>query len=143
MQKKTFKKIMTATLSVFMLLVLVLGIHIYVVTRVKPPSEHTRVMARVDFKQHLDQGDADKITAWLYQQKGVDHVLVNPKSQIAIFTYFPVRADANDIVQHLRSSLNYKNAERYILTASDLSKSCPVASTSFSYKVYNTIKHIF
>jgi hypothetical protein len=142
MKRRTLKKILLTSLSVFALLVVVLCVHIYIVTRPKAPTEKSRVMARIDFKQPINQDDAVKITAWLYQQKGVDHVLVNPKSEIAIFTFYPVKVNANDIVKNLTSSLNYK-AERYIPTEADLAKSCPVSPNSFSYKFYKTIKQIF
>jgi hypothetical protein len=143
MNKRTLKKIGGTVLAIFLILGIVLGAHIYMVTRVKAPSEHTRVMARVDFNQGLNEDDAAKITLWLYQQKGIDHVLVNPKSRIAVFTYYPVKTNANDIVSGLKTSLNYKKAVRYILTEADLRSGCPAAATSFSYKVYNSIKHIF
>jgi hypothetical protein len=142
MKKRTLKKILTGALSVFLLIVAILCVHIYIVTRPKAPTEHTRVMARVDFKQDINQEDAAKITAWLYKQKGVDHALVNPKSKIAIFTFFPVKADGNDIVKNLNTDLNYK-AVRYIPTEADLKGSCPVSPNSFSYKFYKTIKQIF
>jgi len=61
----------------FLFLVLVLAVHIYWVTRPKAPDANTKIMARIDIKQPITQADADKITTWLYQQKGIDHVLVN------------------------------------------------------------------
>ncbi len=142
MNKQTIKKVLKVSLSIFALLVVVLCVHIYIVTRPKTATEKTRIMARIDFKQALNQDDANKITAWLYQQNGVDRAVVNTKSEIAIFTFYPVKANADDIVKNLSSSLNYK-AQRYIPTEEELAKSCPVSPNSFSYKFYKTIKHIF
>jgi|SRR5579871_2918953 len=142
MKWKTIKRILLSILSVFVLLVIVLAVHIYVVTKPKV-DEHTRVMARIDIHQPIDQSQSNKITAWLYQQKGVDHVLCNSKTSIAIFSFSPLHANANDIATHLKSELNYPNATRYIPSEKEMQSGCPVASTSFAYKAYHFIKNIF
>ncbi|MBS1933363.1 MAG: hypothetical protein JST96_05135 [Bacteroidetes bacterium] len=142
MKWNIIKKILIGTFSVFLLLIVVLAIHIHVVTKPKVDGQ-TRVMARIDVHQPIDQKQANEITAWLYKQKGVDHVLCNSKTAIAIFTFSPLKADANDIAVHFKSDLNYPNATRYIPSEKELQGSCPVASTSFTYKAYSYIKHIF
>lgn len=142
MQKKTVKKIFIGTMSLFLLLTLVLAIHIYVVTRPKAADAHTLVMARIDIKNSIDQSDADKITTWLYQQKGVDHVLVNPKTHIVVFTFFPVKANGDQIVKNFQTSFNY-DAKRYIPTEAEIQNGCPVVSNQATSKIYTYIKHIF
>jgi hypothetical protein len=142
MKKISGKKILLGTLSVFLLFVLILSVHIYIVTRPKAPDEHTRIMARIDIKQDINQGDADKIATWLYQQKGIDHVLVNPQSDIVIFTFFPIKTTADRIVHDFKSYFPYK-AERFVPSAADLQSGCPMASTSKTYKIYNFLKNIF
>ncbi|MBS1687654.1 MAG: hypothetical protein JSS96_02935 [Bacteroidetes bacterium] len=142
MKKGLFKKILLTTGSVFVLLAGILCIHIYMVTRPKAPYAHTRAMARIDFKQDISTDDANKITAWMYQQKGVDHVLYNPASKILVFTFAPLSTTADQIVNNMRSSLNY-NAVRFVPTEKDLKSGCPVAATSFTYKAYSFFKHIF
>ncbi len=142
MKKRIWKRIALGALSVFGLLAIVLCVHIYVVTRPKPIDANTRAMARIDIRQPITQADAEKITAWLYQQKGIDRVLVNPQSDIAVFTFFPVQTTANRIVSDFKASLSYK-AERFIPSAEEMKNGCPVASTSATYKVYSFFKHIF
>jgi len=142
MQKRTWKRIALGVLSVFGLLVLVLCVHIYIVTRPKPIDANTRAMARIDIRQAITQTDADRITSWLYQQKGVDHVLVNPRSDIAVFTFFPVKTTARQVVSDFKAQLPYK-AERFIPGEEAMKGGCPVASTSISYKVYSFFTHIF
>jgi hypothetical protein len=100
-------------------------------------------MARIDIKQPIDQQAADKITAWLYQQRGIDRVMVNPKTEIVVFTFFPVKANANEILKDFTSTLHYNKATRYIPTEEELKNGCPVASASFSYKIYNSLKNLF
>ena len=141
MQKRKWKRIALSVAGVFVLGVIVLAVHIYVVTRPRVDAS-TRIMARIDIKQDIDQADADKITAWLYRQKGVDHVLVNPQSDIAIFSFAPVQNNANLIVADFKREMTYK-AERNIPTAEEMKGGCPVAKTSATYKVYTFIKNIF
>ncbi len=135
-------RIALAALSVFGLLILILAVHIYIVTRPKPIDAYTRAMARIDIRQAITQADADRITAWLYEQKGVDRVLVNPKTDIAVFTFFPVQTTADRIVSDFKASLPYK-AERCIPSAAALKNGCPVASSSVTYKIYSWLKNIF
>jgi hypothetical protein len=94
------------------------------VTRNKAPDANTRIMARIDIKQPITDEDAGKITAWLYNQKGVDHVLVNPQSDIAIFTFAPIKNSADRIVSDFKASLPYK-AERYLPAKAEMKGGCP------------------
>jgi hypothetical protein len=142
MQKRTWKSIVPGVLYVFGLLLIVLCVHIYIVTRPKPMAANTRAMARIDIRQAITQTDADRITCWLYKQKGVDHVLVNPRSAIAVFTFFPIKTTASRVVSDLKAQLPYK-AERFIPGEAAMKSGCPVAATSISYKVYDFFKHIF
>jgi hypothetical protein len=141
MTKKTFKKIAKWTGSIMLLLTVVLCVHIYIVTRPKAIDPHTRAMARIDFKQALTSTDSVKITNWLYQQKGIDHVLCNPKNDIVVFTFFPAQTTANTIVNDFKSSNNYL-AERFVPTEAAIASGCPMSSTT-SYKFYSFIKHVF
>ena len=141
MKNNFFKKILIWGTSVTMFLAIVLAIHIYIVTRPKTDA-YTRVMARIDIKQQINQDDANKIATWLYQQQGIDHVLINPKTDIVIFTFSPLKTTANEVVSNFKSNLNYK-AERFMPTQDELANSCPVATTSVTYKVYHFFKQIF
>ncbi|HSQ44349.1 MAG TPA: hypothetical protein VLM16_05100 [Ginsengibacter sp.] len=142
MKKKSIRKILIWTVSSFLFLTLVLAVHIWWVMRPKAPDSHTRIMARLDLKQPIKQTDADKITAWLYHQKGIDHVLANIQTGIVVFTFFPIETSGDKIVDDFKSQLPYK-AKRYIPTEDELKSGCPVASTSFTYKVYNYVKNNF
>ena len=142
MIKRRIKKILSGTLLVLVITVLVLGMHIYIVTRPKAPTANTIAMARIDFKQDITSEDASRIVNWLYQQKGIDHVLCNEKTKMVVFTFHPLTANANNITLGLKTCLHLKG-DRYIPSEKDMQRGCPVASTSISYKAYNFIKHIF
>ena len=138
--KKTIKKILLYGLSTFLFLVVVLAVHIYYVYRPAPDSS-TRVMARIDIKQQITQDEANKITSWMSHQNGIDHVLVNPQTNIVVFTFFPVKTTGDQITKDFKASFGLK-AERFIPSGEQLKSSCPVASTSYAYKAYKLISQI-
>ena len=75
--KINIRKTLIYTFSTLVLLIVVLlFVHIYWVYRPAPDAS-TEAMARIDIKQAITQDQANKITAWMVHQKGVDHVLVN------------------------------------------------------------------
>lgn len=142
MKKKLIKKVVRWSAITFLILTIILIVHIYLVT--KPGVDaSTRIMARIDVNQPISQVEANNITAWLYQQNGVDHVMCNPQSAIAIFTYSPLKANANNIALSFRSALDYPDSRRYIPSEKEMQSSCPVASSSFLYKAAVAIKKIF
>jgi hypothetical protein len=139
MKPRFWKNILIGSGIFIGLCVVVLAIHIYVVTRPRPLDPHALIMARIDFKQDIDQNDANAITSWLYGQKGVDHVLCNPQNHLVVFTFFPGKTSGDLIVQNFKSSLHYK-AERFMPTEAEMQSGCPVGSTS---GLYNYIKNHF
>jgi len=142
MKKTTVFKILIWSGAVLLGLVFVLCIHIYMVMIPKEPDVNTRIMARIDVHQPLSATESTKITGWLYQQNGVDHVMCNPKTAIVVFTYSPLQANANNIASNFKSALHYPYSNRYVPTEEELQSSCPVASTSAIYKICTSIKHL-
>jgi hypothetical protein len=140
MKKRAINKMLLYTFSTLLFMVLALAAHIYMVYRPKVTPD-TRVMARIDIKQPITQTDADKISAWLAHEKGVDHYLVNPQTSIVIFTFAPGKNSGSQIVDDFNSNFNYK-ADRFLPTAENLEHSCPVAASSFTYKIYKAISQI-
>ncbi len=140
MKNKKSKKLFNRIMLVFGILTMVLAIHIYWVTRPKAPDPHKIIMAEIDIKNHLNEDDAAKIQTWLYQQKGVNHVVVNPKTQIAIFTFYPAKASGDQIVHNFQTSFNY-DAKRYVPTKEEMANSCPALPASVTDKISSFIKH--
>lgn len=139
MIKKYRKKTAIYSASVLGILILILCVHIYLVTRPKAPDASTRIMARIDIKQDISKADAEKITEWMYRQKGVDHVLCNPESGIVVFTYAPLQANADKLVAAFKTNFHLP-AERIVPTEAEMKSGCPVASGSISYKAYSFVK---
>ena len=129
MKMKPVKRILLYAFSVATLLLIILAVHIYLVTRPKAPDENTRIMARIDIKEPVTPAQSGVITDWLYRQPGVDHVLVNPRSSIAVFTYSPLKMNPDTLLVAFRKDLRLP-AERFIPRKEDLMKGCPVAASS-------------
>ena len=124
MQKRTWKRIALGALSFLLLGSTVLAIHLWWV--MKPHIDaNSRIMARIDLKHPIGKADAAMITAWLYRQKGVDHVLVNPQTGIAIFTFAPGQNEGDQIAAAFVRDLPYKEAKRYLPGAAEMRGSCP------------------
>jgi hypothetical protein len=141
MKKRNWKRIVLMSSAIFVGLVVILGVHIWWVTHPRIDAG-TRVMARIDMHQPITQDDASKITAWLYQQKGVEHVLVNPGGEIAVFSVAPAKNDVNRIVEDFRTRTPYTNAVRFMPRLDPNAAGCPVATTSLTYKVYKFVQRI-
>lgn len=142
MARHTIVKIFLATALTVFVLVLLLSVHIYAVTRKKPVDPSLLVMARLDIKQPISGADASQITAWLYKQKGVDHVFVNPDSRIAVFTFHPATANADKIALLFSESLPYK-AQRYKPTSAEIESGCPAGYTKPVSSIVKSIKQLF
>ena len=142
MKTKTLKKILLYALSTALLLIVVLFVHIYMVYRPKAPDAYTEVMARIDIRQTITPADAGRISAWMYHQKGIDHVLVNPANNIVIFTFFPVKTSGDQVVNNFKSAFHLK-ADRFMPTAQQMASGCPAGGTSsYAYKIYKFISQI-
>lgn len=141
MSKQRIKRIAGISLVTLLVLTSVLAVHIWWVTRPRVDAS-TRVMARIDINQPIEQTDANKITEWLYAQKGVDRVMCNPSTSIAVFTYSPLQADANNIATHFSKELPYHKASRFVPTEEQMKGGCPVSPNSFTYRAYTYLKRL-
>jgi hypothetical protein len=142
MKRSILKKILFITAFVTLLLIAILSIHIYIVTRPQAPDAYTIAMSRIDIKQPITKSDADNITSWLYQQKGINHVLVNVQTGIVVFTFYPIKTSSQEVYNHFASNFSYK-AERFVPTAEQLNSGCPVANNSVTYKMVSSLKKLF
>jgi hypothetical protein len=140
--KRTFiKRIVIGTAATLLLLVAVLGIHIYIVTKPKADAK-TVAMARIDIKQSINETEAGSIEKWLAEQTGVQHVALNRESNILVFTFYPIKVSANQLADNLKATFNI-NAERFRPSAEQMASGCPAMSHTLSGKVYSFFTHIF
>lgn len=141
MKRKFITKILLRSLTVIGILFFVLCVHLYFVTRPKAPGPNTVAMARIDFNQVITKDDAVIISSWLYQQPGVNHVLCNSESAIAVFSFHPFKTNANKVIHDFIAATKYK-ADRYLPSKEELQNSCPVMNNSFSSKLYRFFKNL-
>ena len=142
-RKKFNKRALIIAGATFSVLLLVLVVHLSIVLRPKPLDPNILALARIDIKQPITDEDGTKISTWLYQQKGVNHVLCNPGSRNVVFTYYPVKVNANEIAGNFTAQLPYK-AERFMPSAEQLKGGCPAVShNSLTYKVVHLFNRIF
>lgn len=141
MPSKKIKKILSISLLVVVLLAITLSVHIYVVTRPKAPTAKTLIMARMDVDSSISTKDSADVVSWFYQQEGIDHVLCNPATSIIVFTFHPLQTKADIVINHFNSAFNLKG-KRFLPSKEEMSSGCPVASSSFTYKLYESVKRI-
>lgn len=140
MKTKTTKKVMLWCTGGLLLTTLAVAFHIWWVYRPRVDA-NTKVMARIDIGQPIVDKDVRKINTWLYHQEGIDHVLVNPDTRIVVFTYYPALVSGDTIAKKLKADLAYES-QRFVPTEKELQSGCPVARSSFYFKVYKFIDHI-
>lgn len=127
MKKKILKKVLFVGLGIFALTTIVLGVHIYKVTRPRVLDANAIAMARIDFKQDITNEDAAKITNWFMQQKGISQFKCSPETKNAVFTFYPAKMNATTAVETFSKELHY-NAVRFMPSKAEMMKGCPVAA---------------
>lgn len=141
MTKKTRRNVIRGVLITASLLVLVLVVHIYLV-RKSPVNPDKVVMARLDIEQKITAQNANQIHTWLYNQKGVQNVLVNPTSKIAIFTYYPSKVSGESIVSNFKKALPFA-IKQYIPSQKEMESGCPAIGGGIFKTVGFYIKNTF
>ena len=142
MNRKKLKRLLKWAGLVFLGLILLLGVHIYLALRTKAPDSSTRIMARIDIREPITENDVPIITRWMYQQVGVDHVLVNPLSRIVVFTFSPMHTNADRIATAFQSALPYTSS-RFKPSTEILRQGCPAMASSISDRIRRLFKQIF
>ncbi len=141
MKRNLLKKILGVTVSITVLAALVLGVHIYMVTRPGKADATTVAMGRIDIKDEIDAATADEMVAWFYEQQGVQRAVYNAASQILVFTYRPAILSTDILMKEFRSNFNY-TAEQYKPTEEEMKKGCPVNTTT-AFKATDYFKELF
>lgn len=142
MKSGLIKKVIAGMAGTFVLMLVVLCIHLYIMTRPGVTDPKVAALARIDLKQNISEADAAKIGSWLYGQQGIDHVLCNAPAGVVVFSYYPARVSADAIVSNFKAGFNYPLATRFVPSENDLKGSCPVLAGSLSYKLIEFFKHI-
>ncbi len=127
--------------SVSTVLVLLVLLHVYLVTRPVERPANYKVMVRVDVNGNIQPEHATKIIAWLRSQPAVDHVAAISAGSPILFTYFPAKGNADAIVDRMNTVFQLP-AKRYLPTEAEMQSGCPVAGTT-ARKAISFLQNLF
>jgi hypothetical protein len=144
MKKRRLLKIVIWTTSILAIFIAVLVIHIYLATQKTDYPNKTLQLSRIDFKQPLNAAESAKIQAFVQQQPGVNHTMLNTDTGILIYTYANDQQTSLNVYNKLMGSGDYK-AERFIARASDAASGCPIMTdkNSFNGKLVSYVSRLF
>lgn len=131
--RKKIKWTILGFLSLGFLLFLTLVVHIAVMVyhRRPLPFEHTQ-MARVDFPDALDSMQISRLKKELLSQSGVKTAYFSRQHHNVVYT-FDNRLNNTQKIYNEVFGQRSDGAKRYIVSADDLKKGCPVMDNNSFY----------
>lgn len=133
MKKRTWLKIGIAAMSLTLTLLIVLIAHIYLVTHKNKNDQRQRQLSRIDFKQPINQTEADKIRSFVAGLEGVDATFFNIQQGTLVYTYAVGKQSSENVFNKLIQFGHYQ-AQRYMVTPDAASNGCPVIGNDASFK---------
>lgn len=113
--------------SSILVLLIVLQVHIYLVTRDKNDDKRIRQLARIDFIQEVDSALANSIKNKMLQMPGVDAGYFNVAEKVFIYSFNPKIQNADCLFISLMSNGNYL-ATRYRADEKGVASGCPIGN---------------
>ncbi|MBI3260646.1 MAG: hypothetical protein HYZ54_14400 [Ignavibacteriae bacterium] len=129
--RKTLKTLLWSFLVMLCLTVIVLGTHIYLVTRPKPIADIVQ-LGRIDFKQDIDSLEGNRIRSFVSHLDGVKSTYFNYKDRILVYTYSSKIQSSVNVYNLLAGYGNFK-AERYVVGVGATKSGCPIGADKQSY----------
>lgn len=141
--KKLFKKIAIWTVSIFSLLVVVLVVHIYLVTRLADPlPNHDIYLSRIDFKESVDSTEATRIMNHVRTMDGIANAHFNIAAGTLVYGYKKDVQNPENVYAEVAKFTSLKS-ERLILSEEDIAKGCPAFDkNTFTYKFGEFVKNV-
>lgn len=133
MRKRIWFKVGITLLSLTFIFLFVLIAHIYVATHKNKNDQRHRQLSRIDFKQPIDQAEANKIRSFVAGMEGVDATFFNIQQGTLVYTYAEGRQTSENIFNQLIQFGKYK-AQRYMVTSDQAANGCPVIGNDNSLK---------
>lgn len=119
------KKWLFGLLLLFVALNLLLGAHIYWVTRPHQPDAQTLVLVRLDFPKPITASERPDMLQWFNRQPGIHKSVCEPPNQQLVFGYYPAQTNANQVVQDFNAHFN-QSARRYLPSTQQMKSGCPI-----------------
>ncbi len=144
MSRKLIFRGLMVFLSLTILLITVLVIHVAMVTDAKNDDKRIRQLARIDFKEQLDEKVQLQVKNKVLNIQGVDAAYYNSEDHILVYSYDPEILHSDLVYYQLMEDNNYK-AERFVIANKnkDVTNGCPVIDrSSFSYQFANAVQEI-
>ncbi len=145
MNKKLIKRILFGALALFVVFVITLGVHIYMVTApIREMKKQPQLqLTRIDFKQEMDSVSVEKIKNAAMSLDGVHNCLFNPQGKMFVVGFYNDKQNSEKVYKAVMASGNYK-AEKFVPTEEGLAKGCPaIDKSSFTYQLGNMFEKLF
>jgi hypothetical protein len=140
---KKVKILSGSILGLAFLLFATLIVHIAIMVRGRAPLPFATVqMARADFREAVDSASAIRIQNNIKRLKGVQSTYFNLKDYVLVYTFDNKVNTAQGIYDEAIRNAGFRSV-RYVVSASDLTKGCPVMNNnSFYGKLTETVANI-
>ncbi|WP_338793054.1 hypothetical protein V9L05_11800 [Bernardetia sp. Wsw4-3y2] len=141
---KRLKKIAIWTASIFSVLMVVLVVHIYLVTRPKAPLPSEQIfLSRIDFEKSVDSLEAIRIMNHVQAMKGITSAHFNHEAGLFAYGYQKGLQTPEAVHEEVTKFTTLKS-KRHIVSEEDLAKGCPAFDkSSFTYKFGEFVKNVF
>jgi hypothetical protein len=120
------RKWLIGLLIFFASLNLLLGAHIYLVTRKHQPNAQALVLARLDFPAPLT-ADVPDMLQWFNRQPGIHKAVCSPQNRNLVFGYFPTQTDVSQLIQDFNRHFN-QQARRFLPGKQQMKSGCPIGN---------------
>lgn len=131
MKNKKLIKVLAWSGSVLAISFVVLVVHIYLVTLHPKPTNQIQ-LSRIDFKEEINEKEAQKIKGFVTSLPDVNAAYFNLKDHILVYTYKIGNQNSLNVFNQIKSFGNYK-AERYLVSEAAAKNGCPVGKVKKSF----------
>lgn len=136
-------------LSVFVILFLSLGIHLYYVTDNFYQNELSKPqiqLSRIDFKEDIDSTEAKQIQTFVNGIEGIQKSYFNIKDDILVYSYYAGKQNSETVFK-LLTEATHVIGEKFYVSSDKVNSGCPAmqknGETSGLLKVYKVMFSIF
>lgn len=130
---KKIRIVLLSILGLVCLLFVTLIAHVIIMIKEMRTLPYATIQrARADFKQPVDSLNALQIENKVMAQPGVESTYFNPREYILVYTFDNRVNNAQNIYDKVIKNDGFKSV-RYIVSATDLSKGCPVMNDNNFY----------
>ncbi|MCT4561651.1 MAG: hypothetical protein N4A41_09760 [Crocinitomicaceae bacterium] len=133
--KRIIKKILLWGSGIFLLLVVVLFVHIWMVTGNKKQDQRKRQLARIDILQPVDSLQVSTLRNCISAQEGVRTTLYTANENALIYEFDPTNQSSDKVLEKASSETGLA-LKKFMISKEQSMEGCPVMDkSSFSYRL--------